>query len=67
MDGRNLWRHVIATGSGWGCKPSGYYLSLRRMAICSFMFQSRMKRINEMGTLLATEKHQVLQLPVAQH
>jgi galactosylceramidase len=48
--------HVISTGSGWGCKPSGYYLSLSANGICSLYVSKQDEKNNEMGTLLATGK-----------
>jgi galactosylceramidase len=46
---------VIGTGSGYGCKPNGYYLSLSADGSCS-LYVSRQDEKAEMGTLLATGK-----------
>lgn len=46
---------VIATGSGYGCNPSGYYMTLSSDGICS-LYVSTMDQKIETGILLATGK-----------
>jgi galactosylceramidase len=46
---------VIGTGSGYGCKPNGYYMSLSADGTCS-LYVSKQDEKSEMGTLLATGK-----------
>lgn len=47
---------IIATGSGYGCKPSGYYLNMSAEGTCSLYVTKQDEKNNEMGTLLATGK-----------
>jgi galactosylceramidase len=46
---------VISTGTGYGCKPSGYYMNLSADGTCSLYVSKQDEKI-EMGTLLATGK-----------
>ena len=48
--------HVTATGSGYGCKPSGYYMNLKTDGTCSLFVTKQDEKKNEAGTLLATGK-----------
>ena len=47
---------IIATGNGWGCKPSGYYMSMSADGTCSLYVSRQDEKQNEPGTLLATGK-----------
>lgn len=46
---------VIATGAGYGCKPSGYYMNLSADGTCSLYVSTPKEKI-EPDTLLATGK-----------
>jgi len=46
--------HVIATGTGYGCKPSGYYMNLSADGTCSLHVSKQDEKDNEPGTILAT-------------
>jgi galactosylceramidase len=46
---------VSGTGSGYGCKPNGYYLSLSAEGACA-LYVSTQDEKTEPGTLLATGK-----------
>jgi galactosylceramidase len=46
---------VIATGTGYGCKPSGYYMTISDDGTCSLYVSKQDEKI-EMGNLLATGK-----------
>lgn len=46
---------VSATGTGYGCKPSGYYCSFSADGTCR-LFVTQEKGKNKMGKLLATAK-----------
>src|SRR5674476_95562 len=48
--------HVIATGTGYGCKPSGYYMNLSADGTCSLHVSKQDEKDNEPGTILATGK-----------
>ncbi len=47
---------VIATGTGYGCKPSGYYINLSADGTCSLYVSKQDEKNNEQGTLLASGK-----------
>ncbi|MCX6238016.1 MAG: galactosylceramidase [Bacteroidia bacterium] len=47
---------IIATGTGYGCKPSGYYMNLLADGTCSLYISKQDEKNNEMGTLLASGK-----------
>ena len=53
--GPALWGEVIGTGTGYGCKPDGYYMSLSADGACSLYVSKQNEKI-ESGTLLATGK-----------
>jgi galactosylceramidase len=46
---------VNGTGTGYGCKPNGYYMNLSSDGTCS-LYVSQQDGKNEMGTLLASGK-----------
>jgi galactosylceramidase len=46
---------VNGTGSGYGCKPNGYYMNLSSDGTCS-LYVSQQDDKSEMGTLLASGK-----------
>jgi galactosylceramidase len=46
---------ITSTGTGYGCKPSGYYMSLSADGTCS-LYVSKQDEKNETGTLLASGK-----------
>jgi galactosylceramidase len=48
--------HITGTGTGYGCKPSGYYLNLSADGTCSLYISKQDEKNNEMGTLIATGK-----------
>ena len=47
---------VTATGSGYGCKPSGYYMNLSADGTCSLYVSRQDEKKNESGNLLAQGK-----------
>ena len=47
---------VIATGTGYGCKPSGYYMNLSDDGTCSLYISKQDEKNNEQGTILAKGK-----------
>ncbi len=47
---------ITATGTGYGCKPSGYYMSLSPDGTYSLFKSDQNDKNNEAGTLLATGK-----------
>ena len=47
---------VCATGTGYGCKPSGYYMSLSVDGTCSLFVSKQDEKNNKSGTLLASGK-----------
>ncbi len=46
---------VIGTGTGYGCKPNGYYMNMSADGTCS-LYVSKQDEKAEMGTLLSTGK-----------
>ena len=46
---------INGTGTGYGCKPNGYYMILSSDGTCS-LYVSKQDEKNEMGTLLASGK-----------
>jgi len=44
---------VTATGTGYGCKPSGYYMNLSSDGTCSLYVSKQDEKNNETGTILA--------------
>jgi galactosylceramidase len=48
--------HVTGTGTGYGCKPSGYYMTLSADGTCSLYVSLQEEKNNESGTILATGK-----------
>jgi galactosylceramidase len=47
---------VTATGTGYGCKPSGYYMNISVDGTCSLYVSKQDEKDNETGTLLAKGK-----------
>jgi len=48
--------HINSTGTGYGCKPNGYYLSMSEDGTCSLYISKQDEKIELGGTLIASGK-----------
>jgi galactosylceramidase len=47
---------VIATGTGYGCKPSGYYMNMSSDGTCTLYVSKQDEKNNEPGKILSKGK-----------